>query len=152
MDLSVELLGTKWGLPIAIAPMSAAISTVCKDAFIEMAKGAKASGIAASIGYPVGPDTHVKMLKTGAPIFRIIKPLRDFGKLVESLKNSEKNGCFATGVDTDSVAGLKPGGDSGHFDDVCAPLSIERLKEARKAVDIPFIIKGIVTVEDPWPP
>jgi len=148
IDLSVDFLGTKLDLPIAIAPMSAAISTVCKDAFIEMAKGSKASGIAASIGYPAGPDTHVKMLKTGAPVFRIIKPLRDMDKLVESLKNSQKDGCFATGVDTDSIAGLKPGGDSGHFDDVCAPLSVEKLKKARQAVDIPFIIKGIVTVED----
>ena len=148
VELSIDLLGTKWALPIAVAPMSAAIGTVCKDAFVEMAKGAKASGIAASIGYPAGPDTHAKMVKTGAPVFRIIKPLRDMDKLVECLKNSQKDGCFATGVDTDAVAGLKPGGDSGHFDDICSPLSIEKLKEARQAVDIPFIIKGIVTVED----
>ncbi|MBW2208144.1 MAG: alpha-hydroxy-acid oxidizing protein [Deltaproteobacteria bacterium] len=128
--------------------MSAAISTVCKDAFIELARGANASGIPASIGYPAGPDTHVKMQETGAPVFRIIKPLRDMEKLVESLKGSQTDGCFATGIDTDSVAGLKPGGDSAHFDDICSPLSIDKLKEARQSVDIPFIIKGIITVED----
>lgn len=148
MDISVDLLGVKWDLPIAVAPMSAAISTVCKDAFIELAKGCSASGIPASIGYPAGPDTHVKMIETGASTFRIIKPLRDMGKLVESLKGSQADGCFATGIDTDSIAGLKPGGDSGHFDDICSPLSIEQLKEARQSVDIPFMIKGIITEED----
>lgn len=148
MDISVELLGTKWDVPMAVAPMSAAISTVCKDAFIELARGANASGTAASIGYPAGPDTHVKMLETGAPVFRIIKPLRDMGKLVESLKGSQADGCFATGIDTDAIAGLKPGGDSGHFADICSPLSIAKLKEARQSVDIPFILKGIVSVED----
>ena len=148
MDLSVDLLGVKWQLPIAVAPMSAAISTVCKDAFIEIARGCKASGIPASIGYPAGPDTHVKMMETGASTFRIIKPLRDIGKLLANLKGSQADGCFATGIDTDSIAGLKPGGDSGHFDDVCGPLSIDKLKEARQSVDIPFIIKGIINEED----
>ena len=148
MDLSVEIFGSKWDLPIAIAPMSSAISTVCKDVFVEMALGAKASGIAASIGYPAGPDTHVKMLETGAKVFRLIKPLKDFDKLIETLKSSQADGCFATGIDTDSIAGLKPGGDSGHFGDVCRALSVQELKEARQSVDIPFIIKGIVSEED----
>jgi isopentenyl diphosphate isomerase/L-lactate dehydrogenase-like FMN-dependent dehydrogenase len=43
VDLSVEIFGDHWDLPIAIAPMSSVISTVCKDAFGEMALGAKAS-------------------------------------------------------------------------------------------------------------
>jgi len=148
MDLSFEVLGTKWDLPIAIAPMSSAITPVCQDVFTEMALGAKASGIAAGIGYPTGPDTHTKMVQTGAPVFRLIKPLKDMDKLVEALKRSQADGCFATGIDTDSIAGLKPGGDSGHFGDICRPLSIEALKEARQSVDIPFIIKGIVSEED----
>ena len=148
VDLSVDIFGNKSDLPIMIAPMSAAISTACKDAFVELARGAKGSGIPASIGYPAGPDTHNKMLETGAPVFRLIKPLKDLDKLVEAFKNSQAAGCFATGLDTDSVAGLKPGGDSGHFGDICRPLSVKELKEARQSVDIPFIIKGIVSEED----
>ncbi len=148
VDLSIKIFGDKWDLPIAIAPMSSAISTVCKDVFVEMALGAKASGIAASVGYPTGPDTHVKMLEAGAKIFRLIKPLKDLDKLTEALKGSQADGCFATGVDTDSVAGLKPSGDSGHFGEMVRPLSIKELKKARQSVDIPFIIKGIVSEED----
>lgn len=148
VDLSVEIFGDRWDLPIAIAPMSSIISAVCKDAFGEMALGAKASGIAASVGYPAGPDTHVKMLETGARVFRLIKPLRDLDKLLEALKGSQADGCFATGVDTDSIAGLKPSGDSGHYGEISRPLSMEELKEARQSVDIPFIIKGIVSEED----
>jgi 4-hydroxymandelate oxidase len=148
VDLSVEIFGDKWDLPIAIAPMSSVISTVCKDVFGEMALGAKASGIAASVGYPAGPDAHVKMLEAGARVFRLIKPLKDLDKLIEALKGSQADGCFATGIDTDAIAGLKPSGDCGHLGEMVRPLSIQELKKARESVDIPFIIKGIVSEED----
>lgn len=147
VDLSVKALGQSWKLPIWIAPMSGIISSVCENAFSEMAVGAKAAGIAASVGYPAGPDVHWKMVKEGAPVFRIVKPLKDIDKLKESLRNAKEAGCFATGIDTDAVAGLMAG-DTGLFEDICGGLSLDMLKDLRKSVDIPFIIKGVLSVDD----
>lgn len=148
VDLSVDILGTRWDLPVAIAPMSAAIANVCDHPFIEMARGAKAAGTAASVGYPNGPDVHSKMVQTGTPVFRIIKPLKDIHKIIEAVQDSEASGCFATGIDTDSAAGLKAAGDTCHFDEMMRPLSLDELKEIRKSVKIPFMIKGVMGVED----
>ncbi len=147
VDLSVDALGENWKLPIWIGPMSGIISSVCENTFSEMAAGARAAGIAASVGYPAGPDVHSKMVEEGARVFRIVKPLKDIDKLKESLRNAQEAGCFAAGIDTDSVAGLKSG-DTGMFEDICGGLSLDVLKDVRKSVDIPFIIKGVLSVDD----
>jgi 4-hydroxymandelate oxidase len=146
VDLSVSILGTKWELPIGIAPMSGVIAGVCENGFGEMAVAAGNKKTAASVGYPAGPEIHKKMIETGAAVFRIVKPINDIEKLKSALKSAQEAGCFATGIDTDSVAGLKAG-DNINFKDTCA-LSVDVLKEIRKSVEIPFIIKGVLSKED----
>ena len=147
VDLSVAIFGKKWDLPIGIAPMSGVIASVCDNAFTEMAKAVKNKHTAASIGYPAGPEIHEKMVETGASVFRIVKPLKDIEKLKGALKSAQDAGCVATGIDTDSMAGLKAG-DNVIYQDVCATLSPDVLQDLRKSVEIPFIIKGVMSVED----
>jgi 4-hydroxymandelate oxidase len=147
VDLSVEILGTKWDLPIGVAPMSGVIASVCDSAFTEMAKAVKNKGIAASIGYPAGPDIHKKMVKSGATVFRIVKPLKDIEKLKDALKSAQDAGCFAVGIDTDSMAGLKAG-DNVIYQDVCTTLSPDVLQDLCKSIEIPFIVKGVMSTED----
>ena len=147
VDLSVEVLGSKWDLPIGIAPMSGVIAAVCENAFTEMAAGAKEAGVPASVGYPAAPEIHGKMAATGAAVFRIVKPLRDVEKLSKALTSAQEEGCFAVGVDTDSVAGLKRG-DLELHEGMCGTLSLEVLKDLRDSVDLPFIVKGVLSTED----
>jgi len=146
LDLSVDILGKKWDLPIGIAPMSGVIASVCENAFGEMATAARNKHIAASVGYPAGPGIHEKMVEKGASVFRVVKPLKDIEKIKEALKSAQEAGCFAAGIDTDSAAGLKAG-DNINFKDTCA-LSVDVLKKIRKSIDIPFIIKGVLSEED----
>ncbi len=147
-DLSADIFGSKYSLPFSAAPMSAAISFTCENAFAELAKGCGRLGTPASIGYPTGESAHKRMLETGVPLIRLIKPLRDIDKLIEELKTCESEGCIATGIDTDSAAGLKPSGDSGHFGEIARPYSVSELKTVIKGVDIPFIVKGVLSVSD----
>lgn len=147
VDITVNLFGHRCSYPIAGAPMSGVIASICDDAFLEMALAAKQCGIVASIGYPTGPDVHSRMAATGAPIIRIIKPLRDVDKLKAALISAQEAGCIATGIDIDSVGGLK-GGDHAIYDDLCTPLSIDTLKKLRDAVRIPFILKGVLSEVD----
>ena len=148
VDLSVELLGTRWALPIAVAPISSAIHDLCEDPFVEMTKGAKKAGTAASVGYPNGSDVHKRMVEAGAPVFRIVKPLRNRDRLVEELKGAEEAGCFAAGIDTDSAAGIKPSGDSDHYGEISRSFSRGELREIRESIRIPFILKGVMSVDD----
>ncbi len=147
VDLSVNILGTKWELPIGIAPMSGVIASVCKNTFGEMATAVGNKNIAASVGYPAGPEIHKKMVETGAAVFRIVKPIKDIEKIKEALKSAQEAGCFAAGIDTDSVAGLKAG-DNVNYKDTCDPISMDVLKEIRESIEIPFIIKGVLSEED----
>jgi 4-hydroxymandelate oxidase len=148
VDLGVDLLGTRWALPIAVAPMSSAIHDLCENPFVEMAEGAKAAGTAASVGYPNGSDIHKRMVEAGAPTFRIIKPLRNTDRLIEDLKGAEEAGCFAAGIDSDAAAGLKPSGDGDHYGDISRSFSTGELREIRQSIRIPFILKGIMSVDD----
>ena len=147
VDLSVDIFGTKWDIPIGIAPMSGVIASVCDNAFTEMAKAVKNKHTVAGIGYPAGPEIHEKMVKTGAAVFRIVKPLKDIEKLKGALKGAQDAGCVASGIDIDSMAGLKAG-DNVIYQDICATLSPDVLKEIRNSIEIPFIMKGVTSVED----
>jgi isopentenyl diphosphate isomerase/L-lactate dehydrogenase-like FMN-dependent dehydrogenase len=147
VDLSVDILGTKWELPIGIAPMSGVIASVCENTFVEMATAVRNKNVAASVGYPAGPEFHKKMVQTGAAVFRIVKPIKDIEKIKEALRSAQEAGCFAAGIDTDSVAGLKAG-DKANYKDTCDPISVDVLKEIRESIEIPFIIKGVLSEED----
>ncbi len=148
IDMSAKMFGQAFKLPISAAPMSAAISVTCDDAFVEMAKGCRRVGIGAGVGYPTAGNAHVRMVETGASVFRIIKPLRDMHKLVDELKAGEADGCCAVGIDIDAAAGLKPAGDGGHYEDISMPLSVEKLTHAAESVSIPFIVKGVLSEKD----
>jgi isopentenyl diphosphate isomerase/L-lactate dehydrogenase-like FMN-dependent dehydrogenase len=147
VDLSVDILGRKWDLPIGIAPMSGVIASVCENTFGEMATAARNKNVAACIGYPAGPEFHQTMVETGAVVFRIVKPIKDIEKLKKALRNAQDAGCFAVGIDTDSVAGLKAG-DNINYKDTCDPISVDVLKGIRESIEIPFIIKGVLSEED----
>jgi len=148
VELGTTLLGQPTKLPIAIAPMSTHISGFVDKPFAELGKGAVATGIVGSVGYPSSAQQHRDMLETGAPTFKIVKCLRDRDKLLEELQQAEKDGCFAVGVDIDSAAGLKPGGDERRYEDFSAFISLEELAQARQSTKLPFIVKGVMSVVD----
>jgi isopentenyl diphosphate isomerase/L-lactate dehydrogenase-like FMN-dependent dehydrogenase len=147
-DTSTTLLGQALAFPLGVAPMSAAIASVCDNAFVQMAEGSRRASVLASCGFPTAPGVLPGMVSTGAPTFRVIKPLRDIEKLVAEIQSAEKAGAIAIGLDVDSVAGLKPTGDEPHYGDLCRVYSVADLREARRATSLPFMVKGIMSVED----
>jgi 4-hydroxymandelate oxidase len=147
-DTHTSFLGQPAHLPIAIAPMSANITGFVDDTFAELGKGAASAGIIGSVGFPSSAAQHREMLGAGAPTFKIIKTLHDRDKLVQEFQTAEKDGCFAVGVDIDSAAGLKPGGDEAHYENLSTFYSVADLADIRKATSLPFIIKGIMSVAD----
>ncbi len=148
VNLATRFLDQPIQLPIAIAPMSTHISGFVDKPFAEMGKGAVTTGVLGSVGYPSSRDQHQDMLATGSPTFKIIKCLRDREQLAKELRQAEQDGCFAVGVDIDSAAGLKPGGDERRYEDFSAFPSVEELAQARSATKLPFIVKGVMSVVD----
>jgi len=148
IDFSTHLLGADLRLPIGVAPMSSGISFVHDNAFAEIAKACASTGIIAGVGFPSPPDSAVTMLAHCRNSIKLLKPLKDFNLLVNELQRNSNEGCLATGIDIDSVAGLKTVADAGHFGEMTRPLSLSELKKARDSVKIPFIIKGVMSEQD----
>lgn len=148
VDTQTTFLGQPTQLPVLVAPMSSHIGGFVDHPFAELGKGAKAAGILGSVGYPSAPEQHRAMLATGVPTFKIVKTLRDQQRLVQELQEAERDGCFAVGVDVDSAAGLKPGGDEFRYAGLSTFYSASQLAEFRSSVKAPFIIKGIMSVGD----
>ncbi len=148
VDTRTTLLGQPTELPVAIAPMSSHIGGFVDKPFTELGKGALSAGIIGSVGYPSAPEQHRDMLATGVPTFKIIKTLRDRERLIQELQQAEQDGCFAVGVDVDSAAGLKPGGDEYRYAGLSTFYAADELAEIRRTVSAPFIIKGIMSVVD----
>jgi isopentenyl diphosphate isomerase/L-lactate dehydrogenase-like FMN-dependent dehydrogenase len=148
VNLATSFLDQDIKLPIVIAPMSTHISGFVDKPFAELGKGAASAGVVGSVGFPSSRDQHQDMLAAGAPTFKIIKCLRDREQLIKELQQADQDGCFAVGVDIDSAAGLKPGGDERRYEDFSAFPSVQELAEMRGATKLPFIVKGVMSVMD----
>ena len=147
-DLSSVMLGQKLSMPVAAAPMAAALNMTHENAVVEMGAACGRAGVATSLGFPTG-SVHVRdMMEVCPSVFRIIKPHRNEEVLVAELQKAEAEGAFAVGMDLDSICGLKTGDDAGHFGEITKAYSLDMLKEIRKCVQVPFIIKGVMSGAD----
>ena len=147
--LETTVLGEKLKTPMMIAPLAETVNRVCGDETMALlGQGARLAGTATSIGHPVSTESMVAMASQGAPIFRAIKPLKDWDVLVQTIAEAEEAGCFAIAMDVDAQMGLNARGDTPYFAKFARPLSVRELQELRQETQLPFILKGIMSVLD----
>ncbi|SEF70354.1 FMN-dependent dehydrogenase, includes L-lactate dehydrogenase and type II isopentenyl diphosphate isomerase [Caloramator fervidus] len=153
-DTSIELFGKKLRIPVLAAPVSGTILNMGgkfteREYISWVIRGCLDAGI-----YPIVGDTAVdtflptnldELKKAGGEGIAIIKPWEN-KNVIQKIKMAEEAGVFAVGVDIDA-AGLitlalhgKPVG----------PKTLEELKELVQSTKLPFILKGIMTVEDAY--
>lgn len=147
-DLTATMCGTTLTMPVAAAPMAVAVSMIHENAFQQMAEGCGRAGAAAGLGFPTGAVRVRDMMEVCPNVFRIIKPHRNEEVLINELQRAEAEGAFAVGIDLDAICGLKTSDDAPHFQEIAKPYSKEMLREVRKCVKVPFILKGILCAED----
>lgn len=92
-------------------------------------------------------DEFAVILGTGAKTIRIIKPYADKDKFFSQMEFAEKHGALAIGMDIDHIFGA-----DGKYDVVFGEKmrrqTIKDLKEYVKFTNLPFIVKGILSVQD----
>lgn len=147
-NTEMTLYGKKFATPI----MTAALSHlgVYKQGetcgIIEYAKGACAAGAVHWIG--MGSDEEFEAVTaTGAATIRIIKPYADEEKIYSRIHCAEKCGALAVGMDIDHMF------DHDGNPDVCVGEQMEvksskKLKEYIDSTNLPFVIKGVLSVRD----
>ncbi|SHJ61638.1 alpha-hydroxy-acid oxidizing protein [Tepidibacter formicigenes] len=151
-DMSTEIFGQKLDLPLITAPVTG--SSINMGGFLTEAEysddvvlGSIEAGTFAMTGDSGNPQFYIDGLNSitkangiGIPI---IKP-RENSKIIENIRKAEEVGVIGVGVDIDG-AGLITMALHGQ---PVGPKTVEELKELTSSTKLPFILKGIMSVEE----
>lgn len=117
-----------------------------EDGMCEYARAAKALGALNFVGMCEDAQ-FARILAVGAPTARIVKPYSDRSKIYEQLAFAQENGALAVGMDIDHSFSPSGGHDSV-FGEKMAPCTLPELADFIRAVKLPFIVKGVLSVHD----
>jgi len=151
-DISFELFGQRFSMPILAAPV-AGVSPNMRDATTEeelalaMVGGSDTAGTIGLTGdgpNPIHFSAGLEAVRAhGGRGIPIVKP-RPAEEIVKQVRQAEQAGAWAVGVDVDA-AGILNMVRAGQ---PVGPKSAQEWAEIIAATDLPFILKGIMTVED----
>lgn len=147
-DIHTEIFGEMFDTPVmtpAFSHMKPFADTRANPE-IEYARAAKRLNAVNWIGME-SDETVKQILLTGARTVRIIKPFLDREKILSQIRFAEENGAFAVGIDVDHVFG-----NDGQYDVVdgeqMGPVSMDDIREYAASTELPFIVKGVLSVQD----
>lgn len=151
-DTSIEIFGKKLGIPVMAAPVSGTTLNMggkySEEEYISWVIG----GCLDSKIYPMVGDTAVDSFLTTN-----LKVLKEFGgegivfvkpwenkNIIEKIRLAEEAGAFAVGVDIDACGLITL---ALHGKPVM-PKNVDEIKELVNSTKLPFILKGIMTVDE----
>jgi 4-hydroxymandelate oxidase len=151
-DTAIELFGRKMNMPVFAAPVSGTTLNMggkfSEEEYISwVISGCLSGGI-----FPMVGDTAVdsflttnlaELEKQGGNGIAIIKPWEN-ANIIEKIKLAEKAGVFAIGMDIDACGLITL---ALHGKPVM-PKTVEEIREIIKSTRLPFILKGIMTVDE----
>lgn len=150
-DTSVEIFGQKLSVPVMVGPMTGSTynmgGKVSENDFakyvVEGSLKAESFAMTGDGADPTMYESGLEALKEFGGGIPIIKP-RSNEEILKKIKQAEVAGAVAVGVDIDG-AGLITMALKGQ---PVGPKTKEELKELVQSTDLPFILKGIMTVEE----
>lgn len=145
VNTSVKILGQTVKTPVVVAPF-AEMSRVHPEGEMAIAKGAGKVGAMMFLGPISTYSTEQIVAAADTSVVWNSEPLRDREKLLRQIKEAEKAGCCAISLCVDDFMGIKIKDRLRVLPNI--PLSTEAIKEIRKETSLPFVIKGVMTVED----
>lgn len=111
-----------------------------------LAEGLKEAGSIMGLGVCTSEQLQ-SVLDVGAPTYVIVKPYRERERLIYKMKDAERRGAIAVGIDVDVYYGVRtryePVGE--HY---VAPIPLADLAAIRRETTLPFIVKGVLSVRD----
>lgn len=144
-DTELRLFGETFATPVMMAALSH-LNSCCDEGMAQMALGAKAAGAVNWAGMGEGDELE-RICATGARTIKIVKPYESDEEIVSRLKHAKACGCFAVGMDVDHAFSGR-----GEYDVVLGlsmrPKSQAQLRRFIEATDLPFVVKGVLSVAD----
>ena len=148
-DLTTEIFGRKYASPLTLAAVShlnKVLDDPSRQPMQEKVRAAKNMHVLNWIGMESNED-YEEIVKDAGDTIRIVKPFADHKKIIDELQLAEKLGAVAVGMDIDHVPG-----DNGKYDVVdgipLGPISFNDLEKYVKATNLPFVAKGVLSVQD----
>ena len=143
---AIELYGEKFATPVMTAALSH-LKTWCPGGgMVDLARGAKAAGAVLWAGM-CEDDELTEITDTGARTIVIIKPFADNDLIMKRIEHARRCGVLAIGMDIDHAYD-----NSGKFGQVSgfamASKSVADINEFVKAAGVPFILKGVLSLQD----
>jgi 4-hydroxymandelate oxidase len=152
-DTGLTLFGIKLKTPIYAASIGVhPVNKFWEDFWnymdvTKLARGVNNAGAMMMVGACESEDLQ-KIIDTGVPTVRIIKPFRDSDLILRQILEAEKRGCVAVGMDIDNYWGtLLPGGTRVN-PGLVGPHKTSELRQFRSQTKLPFVIKGVLSTAD----
>jgi 4-hydroxymandelate oxidase len=144
-DTSTELFGQHLNSPIMSGAMSG-MWNIEKDPLRKAARGLAEAGSIFWIG--ICSDDELKsVFEEEGPKVVISKPWIENEKIIERIGLAKDHGAVAVGVDIDHSFGPKFG-DEVRMKSQVGPKTMDDLKNIISTVNVPFVIKGVLSLED----
>lgn len=148
-DLTTEIFGREYSSPLTLAAVShlnKVLPDKTRQPMQEKVRAAKNTHVLNWIGMESNED-YKEIVQDAGDTIRIVKPFADHDKIIDELQLAEKLGAVAVGMDIDHVPG-----ENGKYDVVdgipLGPLTFSELQRYIRAVNIPFVVKGVLSVRD----
>lgn len=142
---ALELFGEHFATPIMTAALSH-LGGCHPDGMVELARGAAQADAVLWAG--MGDEAELEaIVATGAKTIKIIKPYADNDMIFRKLEHARRCGVLAVGMDIDHAFSRNGDYDSVHGLEM-RPKTREELAEFVKAAELPFLIKGVLSVRD----
>lgn len=146
-DLHTEFFNQVFDTPVMTAALSHLNNMAGSfDGMVEYAYGAKLTNALHWVGMCEN-DEFEEIMKVGAKTVRIIKPYKGDEKIFGQLECAKKSGATAVGMDIDHVFTLNGGIDAPRGQEM-EPKTLKQIKSYIDYTNLPFIIKGVLSVSD----
>ncbi len=146
-DIETEIFGEKFSMPVLTPAFShlKEFNGRKKTGLEEYSIAAKETNILNFVGM-MENDQFSRIIETGAKTIRIVKPYADHGKVKDQMQFAEETGAFGIGMDIDHIFGVT-GYDIVIGEEMTYQTS-EMLRSYVESTDLPFVVKGVLSVED----
>ena len=152
-DTSFSFLGRRLNTPILAAPITGMRTNLGldideKEYNIWILRGCRDSGSIGCVGDGATPEKY----KLGVEAIRLVggwgipffKPRANKAEILKRIKHAEEAGAIAVGIDIDGAAFITMKLKNQPVE----PKTVAELKSIIKSTELPFIIKGIMSVDD----
>lgn len=144
-NLQMELYGKRFDTPIMTAAFSH-LHSFHPNGMVEMGRAARCCNAVNWVGMGSREELE-SILDTGASCIKVIKPYADRDVIFQKMEHARQAGVLAVGIDIDHSFN-----SAGQYDVVegcpMKPVTADELRCFVRSAGIPFIVKGVLSVQD----